>query len=346
MSPESQESKAYRLGLRDRILRLNGLSLIGFSFFLLVDMLLTLGTDVHASYYGLFRLGAIVAILGGNHLLRHWLSSRTLGLFLLLAYYAGFILYPLLPLPLRMVENFFLLYLLLLVIGLLPFLVFHVKEDKAIMVFSCIFILLSAGMSSRLVFLRMNADEQAEMSTYLSENPLVWLTYFAAMGLLVFVLYRYRRHNYLLRSRLSETNAAVKEKIKEIKRSSQELISQQERLLDLQLELSDMQENLESMIEERTEGLKSRQQVLIHYGFMNSHLLRAPIARLMGLLQVLGLDLPHSEKEEVGKLVSASIDEIDKVSLTINEALQNPDNNDKLAEVERRVSQLYGTSLD
>lgn len=342
---KQQEAEAYTHGLKDRILLLNNLSLIGFSFFLLIDTLLTISTDVHSTYYGLIRLAVIVGILGLNYLLRARLSSRALALLLIMAYYLGFIVYPLLPIPVRLVENFFLLYMLLLVVSLLPYLVFHIVKDRTFMIGMGVFIFISAAIGTGYMLERMAPEDQQQLLTYLDENPMVWLTYMACMGFLQFVLYRYRRHNYLLRWRLYEASASLDARIGEIQRSSQELINQQELLIDLQLELSDLQQNLESTIQERTEGLRSRQKMMIHYGFMNSHLLRAPIARLMGLLQVLHLDLPDSEKEELGHLVIASIDEIDNVSVTINDALQNP-STDKLAEVERRVSQLYGTGLD
>jgi light-regulated signal transduction histidine kinase (bacteriophytochrome) len=53
------------------------------------------------------------------------------------------------------------------------------------------------------------------------------------------------------------------------------------------------------LVEQRTEQLKRRNAQLNEYAFFNAHKLRAPIATILGLYQVLDLGITAEEREEI-----------------------------------------------
>ncbi len=112
------------------------------------------------------------------------------------------------------------------------------------------------------------------------------------------------------------------------KRIREKLIQQNQRLVELteeiQLrieELKNYNDHLEERVFERTEKLEHQNKQLTEYAFINSHLLRGPLARILGIADLLKrMNVPPEQQEYLNHLETAS-GELDEVITKINKAL-------------------------
>ena len=89
-----------------------------------------------------------------------------------------------------------------------------------------------------------------------------------------------------------------REYIEEIRVKNLELSAQAAKISIFNEELQAMNENLEDRVQERTRALEEQNAQLAEYAFINSHLLRAPLSRILGLINLINAsDLSHRERE-------------------------------------------------
>lgn len=111
-------------------------------------------------------------------------------------------------------------------------------------------------------------------------------------------------------------------------RKQNETISAQNQVLEEQrksLELLTSQ--LENKVAVGTEILKRQNEQITEYSFFNSHVLRAPVSRIRGLLNLLSHKPAPEEENRIRALLTESMNELDKAIKSIN---------DKLNEVESK----------
>jgi len=90
---------------------------------------------------------------------------------------------------------------------------------------------------------------------------------------------------------------------------------------DQNTKLKNYNDHLEERVYERTEELEHQNKQLAEYAFINSHLLRAPLASILGVIDLLSrTELTKEQKEYIEHLISASTD-LDEVVAKINKAL-------------------------
>jgi signal transduction histidine kinase len=107
----------------------------------------------------------------------------------------------------------------------------------------------------------------------------------------------------------------LREKTEEIKTQNEELKSSHEKL-------HEANQRLESLVEEKSENIKKQHQKLIHYAHANSHHVRGPIARLLGLVQLLKLD-PAANYPWFFEKVEGEANEIDQITRNISRDLDD-----------------------
>ncbi|MGE0587379.1 MAG: tetratricopeptide repeat protein [Cyclobacteriaceae bacterium] len=126
-----------------------------------------------------------------------------------------------------------------------------------------------------------------------------------------------RQHN-----KISEVNAILSEKNREIEDNHSQIEEQAQKLKVLNSKLSELNKTLESKIEVRTNQLKTQNHKLAEFAFMNAHQLRAPIARIMGLINLIQkTDLPEKDKVIVTYLAECG-DELDQITKSISKNLE------------------------
>jgi GAF domain-containing protein len=85
-------------------------------------------------------------------------------------------------------------------------------------------------------------------------------------------------------------------------------------------EITQMNEVLEMRVEERTRELEKQNRQLVEYAFINSHLLRGPLSRILGLINLIEHD-KHLNEENIIDLLRQSGDELDGVIRKISDTL-------------------------
>jgi tetratricopeptide (TPR) repeat protein len=136
-----------------------------------------------------------------------------------------------------------------------------------------------------------------------------------AVGLLAVVFFRQRR-------KISVTNQLLHDKTAEINKQKEEIECQASKLISLNQQLQDLNKSLESRIEERTHQLWWKNQKLADYAHTNSHKLRAPVASILGLLQLVDrVSIPDQDRILFDKLKICAQD-LDKVTRDINQRLE------------------------
>ena len=135
-------------------------------------------------------------------------------------------------------------------------------------------------------------------------------------GLLAVVFFRQRK-------KILVTNALLQEKSEEIARQKEEIEYQARKMSSLNEQLQDLNKSLEDRIEERTHELWWKNQKLADYAHTNSHKLRAPVASILGLLQLVDkISLPAEDRILLEKLQMCATD-LDKVTREINQRLED-----------------------
>ncbi len=116
----------------------------------------------------------------------------------------------------------------------------------------------------------------------------------------------------------------------EIRSQQDEVISQRDILAEknsnieiLHRQVTENNQNLEKTVAERTAALKEQNRQLEEYAFINAHKLRAPVASVMGLINLLEKDLPASEQKPMIEYLKKSAAELDKVIHSISDMLQD-----------------------
>jgi tetratricopeptide (TPR) repeat protein len=137
----------------------------------------------------------------------------------------------------------------------------------------------------------------------------------ASVGLLItaflaVILFRQRKE--ILRA-----NEDLKAKNEEISFQKNAIESQAEALLILNDELKDLNRSLEGRIDERTRQILQQNQRLAEYTFVNAHKLRAPIASILGLINLFQQADVKEQKVIMSHLKTCG-EQLDNTILAIN----------------------------
>jgi ligand-binding sensor domain-containing protein len=145
-----------------------------------------------------------------------------------------------------------------------------------------------------------------------------WFYIFAvlAVSFWVYSFIRFRERKLLKDKR--ELEARVKARTEEIQLKTEEIKTQAE-------EIKGINENLESLVKERTSELEIKNKALEQYAFINAHKLRAPVASILGLINLMkNVELRENDKVYLEHL-NQSAKNLDAVVSSITEALEQGD---------------------
>lgn len=109
----------------------------------------------------------------------------------------------------------------------------------------------------------------------------------------------------------------------QIRSQNQELRQQQNEIAEMNHELRSLNELLEWRVKERTSRLEEQNSQLTEYAFINSHVLRAPLSRILGLSYILTKADKNEVDLELFKNLTKSCEELDGIIRTINDLLQS-----------------------
>ncbi len=83
-------------------------------------------------------------------------------------------------------------------------------------------------------------------------------------------------------------------------------------------------ENLENLVRERTDKITNQNQKLIDYAFRNAHNVRGPLARILGLVNLITIENKDTNTDYVSRL-SESSKELDASIRTMSKLLEDED---------------------
>lgn len=123
-------------------------------------------------------------------------------------------------------------------------------------------------------------------------------------------------------SELLTKNSLIKNQNREITKIAEELSTSNK-------EINRINENLETIVKNRTKDLENKNALLLKYSQMNSHDVRAPLARTLGLLDLLKESARTKNQQTLIEYLLQSTTEMDEVVKKMNKILNKSKNESK-----------------
>ncbi|AYB32060.1 two-component regulator propeller domain-containing protein [Chryseolinea soli] len=137
-----------------------------------------------------------------------------------------------------------------------------------------------------------------------------------------------KQHNKKLEILVANRTAELVNRDEEIQAQNNELFNQREIIEKQNIEILSRNETLEEEVKDRTKDLIEYNQQLEQFAFISAHNLRAPVARILGLGNILGFvrKNPEEEKSVIDKIIFAT-QELDTVVKDLSSILDLRNNN-------------------
>ncbi|HEX5167818.1 MAG TPA: hypothetical protein VFW11_01490 [Cyclobacteriaceae bacterium] len=120
-----------------------------------------------------------------------------------------------------------------------------------------------------------------------------------------------------VKDRLITYRGRVSHRHHQLQHLSSTLQEQNEALHVKQEETMSINENLENIVEERINGIEEKNRELAEYAFINAHLLRAPICRLLGIINLMEIE---RKDEQIASLKEKALF-IDRIVRRVNDMM-------------------------
>jgi tetratricopeptide (TPR) repeat protein len=127
---------------------------------------------------------------------------------------------------------------------------------------------------------------------------------------------------YRQRKGLIRINQLLKEKNREIELQKEELMTQSRKMQSLNEELISLNKTLEERIEQRTRQLALQNQQLMQYAHFIAHRLRAPVASILGLINLLDHN-PDNDRDIILSHLKKCGQELDAITRQIGRDLDS-----------------------
>ncbi len=128
--------------------------------------------------------------------------------------------------------------------------------------------------------------------------------------------------------KVDKVNDELKEKIHEISQQNEllnfqqlEIFEKSQELIKQKKEIQLINESLELRVQERTSNLESKNRQLAEYAFINSHVLRAPVSTMLGLINLISYASLSKEDQKTYEHLKATGKVLDNVVHKINTAI-------------------------
>lgn len=110
----------------------------------------------------------------------------------------------------------------------------------------------------------------------------------------------------------------------ELKAQTEEIESQNDALTQSQDRLNELYQNLEVLVDKKTEAVQMQHEKIIKYTFANSHVVRASVARILGLVQLSRME-PSEQYPVLLEKIAQETHELDEITKTITKDLEMMD---------------------
>lgn len=106
-------------------------------------------------------------------------------------------------------------------------------------------------------------------------------------------------------------------------RLNEQIMNQQEQLRKANEEIRAVNDNLENLVRKRSEKIEYQNQQLTEYAFFNAHKVRGPLARILGIVHLIGLNAPGHRDEDLIEMLKNAAEELDRTIKEINNVLES-----------------------
>ncbi len=124
------------------------------------------------------------------------------------------------------------------------------------------------------------------------------------------------------RKYLKDALVQLEEKSKVVEKQKVKIEKQSRNTSVLNQELTLLNKNLESRAHEIAREIEVKNKKMNKYAFMNAHKLRAPIASIMGLINLFGKDITPEDETTIISMLKISSDKLDNVVHEIKEVIE------------------------
>lgn len=115
----------------------------------------------------------------------------------------------------------------------------------------------------------------------------------------------------------------IRNTLEQTNKNLENIVNQRtEELSNVNSRLKNLNENLELIVKERTERINSQLNQLIKYSHMNSHEVRAPLARILGLMQLIERETDEEIIKDLVSKMHISSNELDAIIKKMNRILE------------------------
>jgi len=162
------------------------------------------------------------------------------------------------------------------------------------------------------------ALEKAQLSNEIEKRTQFLILLSAVLILsIILIIYLRSKSNQLKRAHIK-----LKLQKEEIEEKQKKIASKSLELAKLNKELHSLNNNLEQRVKERTQKLNERNRQIAEFTYYNSHKLRAPVANVLGLINVMELTKEGKIDPVVLTYLKTSAMELDKVIFNLKNLLE------------------------
>ena len=201
-------------------------------------------------------------------------------------------------------------------IGIVPILIVSLVRSNAARIWAVVF--LSMIILNGIFISNYIGDYELVLSpkSFMAAGIIYWLVSYTTLRLFTYVQEKYKHEMQVKNEDMARMQL-------EIETQNSLLKEQHEEINNINEELKTANDYLEERIQERTRDLKEKNEQLTEYAFINSHILRAPVARIVGLINLVKALKIHKNDKEIIEHLEISGHELDEVVGKINKALDS-----------------------
>jgi tetratricopeptide (TPR) repeat protein len=179
---------------------------------------------------------------------------------------------------------------------------------------------------------RLQKEGEVKKEELLRKNTLLISAILLLALIVLFLIFYIRSYRYQksVSGLLKQQNQKMQSLNEEIRSQQEEVTSQRDVLAErnqsiesLNKTVTEINESLEKAVAHRTAALKEQNQRLEEYAFLNAHDLRGPVARILGIINLLEMNHLTDEKPLLLGYLKKSAIELDQITRSISDTLHS-----------------------
>lgn len=178
----------------------------------------------------------------------------------------------------------------------------------------------------------LQKDGKLKEKELLQKNTFLISAIAVASLLILFLIFYVRNYRFQksLNALLKQQHQKVLTLNEEIRTQQEEVVTQRDSLIEknksivnLHNQLKEANDNLEKTVANRTAALREQNKRLEEYAFLNAHDLRGPVARILGIINLLEMNHLTEEKPLLLGYLKKSAIELDQITRSISDTLHS-----------------------